>query len=317
MNQVPAQAAETASVTAFVLVGPTASGKTDVAHILAASQHARILSADSMLVYRHMDVGTAKPSRDEREAHGYAGVDVVAPDRSFSVADYLLHVRATTGGCAARPWIVVGGTGLYVKCLTQGLDAGPGQDPAARAEARAALDAGGVDALAALVRREAPDAGVKDPANPRRLIRAYERARQGGGPHAPAWSPAMPVIAGLLPERGLLWSRIEARARSMFAGGLIEEARALRAAWPGLSETARHAIGYREAFAVLDGEMRYEDAIERTAVRTRQLAKRQMTWFRHQARVEWVPVAGTESPEWIAAEVLRRWEKHGPARLAI
>lgn len=302
---------------AFVLVGPTASGKTGVAHALAARMGARILSADSMLVYRGLNLGTAKPTAAELSAGRYAGVNLTDPDQSFSVADYLAHVGAVLRQDPAALWIVAGGTGLYVKCLLQGLDAGPGRDPVARAEAEAALEAAGVAGLAGMVRAAAPEARVRDDRNPRRLIRAFERARQGETRWKGGWSLPRTTVVGLLPDRALLLRRIEARARAMFEGGLLDEARSLRAAWPQLSATARQAIGYREAFAVLDGAMTAAAAVERTIVRTRQLAKRQMTWFRHQASVDWVPVGEGQSPGWIASEVLRRWENHGPSRLAV
>ncbi len=300
---------------AFVLAGPTASGKTAVAHGLARRLGARILSADSMLVYRHMNVGTAKPPPAELAEFGYAGVDLVDPDGAFSVSDYLRHASETVRSAAARPWIVAGGTGLYVKCLTQGLDSAPGPDAAARAEADAALERGGVPELAGMVRKAGAE--PRDASNPRRLVRALEKSRQGCVTSGQAWRTAPPVIVGLLPDRELLLGRIAARVRAMYAGGLVDEVRALRAAWPEWSATASHAIGYGEALAVLDGGLTAAGAIERTAIRTRQLAKRQMTWFRHQANVTWVPVRGTDRPDAIAAEVLRRWEQHGPTRLAV
>lgn len=307
--------AEAGGRSAFVLAGPTASGKTAVAHGLARRLGARILSADSMLVYRHMNVGTAKPSPGELAEFGYAGIDLVDPDGAFSVRDYLRHASEAVRRDPSRPWIVAGGTGLYVKCLTQGLDSAPGPDAALRAEADAVLGRGGVSELAGLVRKAGAE--PRDAANPRRLVRALERSRQGCVSPGTAWQTAPPVIVGLLPDREVLLVRIAGRVRAMYAGGLLEEVRALRAAWPEWSATASQAIGYREALAVLDGELSAAEATERTTIRTRQLAKRQMTWFRHQANVTWVPVGGADCPDAIAAEVLRRWEQHGPARLAV
>jgi len=317
MKPEPATVPDPAAPRAFVLVGPTASGKTEVAHRLARHLGARVLSADSMLVYRGMDIGTAKPPAADRAAFGYAGVDLVAPDGGFSVAAYLDRATDAVRGAPGAAWIVAGGTGLYVRCLLQGLDPAPGPDAAARAEAGALLDSGGVAALAARLREAAPGARVRDERNPRRLVRAYERAVRGDAAPGVAWAAPGPRIVGLQPDRALLARRIGARARAMFEGGLLDEARALRAAFPALSATARQAIGYREAFAVLDGAMSVAEAVERTAIRTRQLAKRQMTWFRHQADVDWVPVGGGMTVESVAAEVLRRWETHGPARLAV
>ncbi len=307
---------------AHFLVGPTASGKSAVAQYLAQlSRPPRpVISADSMAIYRGMDLGTAKPDAAERAAVPSFGFDLVAPDRPFSVGDYLAALRAAApeiAACGAPP-IVVGGTGLYVRCLTEGLGSAAGADPVHRAAAEALLQAEGLEALQAATRALAPEQydRLRDPENPRRVVRAYELLASGHELPVAEERPR-PKIAGLLLPPEELRARIARRARQMFAYGLVEEVRGLREQYPALSETARHAIGYEEAGLVLDGEISEEEAIRRTALRTGQYAKRQMTWFRHQADVVWVEVNPDHPTERIAGFVQKIWHAHGPAALRL
>jgi tRNA dimethylallyltransferase len=306
-------------ISADILVGATASGKSAVAQLLAAKSRPPrpLLAADSMTVYRGMDVGTAKPDAADRALVPYEGLDLADPGCEFSVGDYLAAVRARAEALAAGPSpIVVGGTGLYVKCLTEGLDSAPPSSPGHRAAAEALLAAEGLEALQDALRRLSPEqyARVRDPENPRRVVRAYELV--AGGHEIPvATERPRPFVVGLVREPEDLAARIARRARRMFADGLVEEVRALRARPGGLSETARHAIGYEEAGRLLDGEIGEEEAIQLTILRTRRYAKRQMTWFRHQANVDWVEVAPDDSPEKIAGRVQRLWNRHGPVAL--
>lgn len=306
-------------LSADVLVGATACGKSAVALVLASKSRPPrpLLAADSMTVYRGMDAGTAKPDAADRALVPHEGLDLAEPSREFSVGDYLAAVRARAGVLSKGPMpIVVGGTGLYVKCLTEGLDSAPPSSPEHRAAAEALLAAEGLQALQEALKRLSPEqyARVRDPENPRRVVRAYELV--AGGHEIPvAAERPRPFLVGLLREPEDLAARIARRARRMFADGLPEEVRSLRAMPGGLSETARHAIGYEEAGKLLDGEMTEEEAIESTIQRTRRYAKRQMTWFRHQANVDWVEVAPGDSPEKTAGLVQRLWNRHGPVAL--
>lgn len=308
MTSVPAQGEEAAR--GAFLVGPTASGKTDVAHVLARTLGLPVLSADAMMVYRHMDLGTAKPSEEERRSFRYFGLDLVDPDLPFSAGAYLACAREALVA-EAGPWLVVGGTGLYIRCLLQGLDPAAPSDLSWRAEAEALLAAGGLPALQEKVRARFPEAYARlaDPANPRRLMRAWECAAAGDA--MPVRRPPPGPVAGLRPTPDLLATRIEARVRAMYGRGLLEEAAALRDRFPHLSDTARQAIGYREAFAVLQGDLAQEEAIAATVRRTRQYAKRQMTWFRHQLRVEWIDIGPATSVEACAERVAAVWNRHG------
>ena len=310
------------ALSAHILVGPTASGKSAVAlHLALAARPPRpILSADSMTIYRGMDLGTAKPDAQERAAVPSFGFDLADPDRTFSVGDYLAAMQAAApalAACRALP-IVVGGTGLYVKGLTEGLDSAAVDDPTPRAAAEALLNAEGLEALQAATRALNPEqyARLRDPENPRRVVRAYELLASGHSLPIAEERPR-PKVAGLRLPPDELRARIARRARQMFAYGLVEEVRGLRAKYPALSETARHAIGYEEAGRVLDGKIREEEAIRLVAVRTGQYAKRQMTWFRHQADVVWVEVGPDDSTERIAGRVAKIWASHGPAPLRI
>ncbi len=302
---------------AFFLVGPTAVGKSSVAQYLAEQRSASILSADSMLIYRGMDIGTAKPTVAERGDVPYYGVDLAEPDESFNVWDYR---RDALEALAALPegeeLIVTGGTGLYVKSLVHGLEDRPGGDAALRAEWERRLADEGIAALQEAVRRAAPERyeALADKENPRRLIRALETA--GAPPETPSWqSTEEPVLAGLSMEPELLNARIAQRVEEMYAQGLVEEVTRLLERERPLSETARQAIGYAEAIALIEGQATQAEAVERTVVRTRRLAKRQRTWFRHQANVDWVEVTPGADVAALAEQVAQRWRKHGATEI--
>jgi tRNA dimethylallyltransferase len=294
---------------AFFLVGPTASGKSAVAHYIAGREGQSIVSADSMNLYRGMDIGTAKPTSNDRKTVDYAGIDLADPTGKFNVAAYLAAVRPAFE--AGREIIVAGGTGLYVKCLTEGLDAVAPENT----ELRGKLEALDFQALEKRAREQAPGLFEKltedDRQNPRRLVRILEKVCGGAmSPPTGSWnSKPKPILVGLRVEREVLYGRIEQRVEEMYAEGLLDEASGLMK--QDLSPTALQAIGYAEAFAVLNNEMTLEAAKEKTVIRTRQLAKRQMTWFRNQLNVDWIDVAQFQSLEKLAAAVSNAWKKHG------
>jgi tRNA dimethylallyltransferase len=301
---------------AFVVVGPTAAGKSSVAQYIAEREGQLIVSADSMNIYRGLDIGTAKASVSDRERADYVGVDLAEPTEKFNVGDYLRAVSPAikTAAAANRPVIVAGGTGLYVKCLIEGLDDMPVENP----ELRARLEKLDVSALQSELLTKDPIRfeALADRQNPRRLVRALELAEQGA-PLQTAWrtQTETPVV-GLRMPRELLLRRIEKRVGQMYAEGLLEEARGLIDL--ELSATALAAIGYSEAFAVLRGEITEAQAKERTIIRTRQLAKRQMTWLRNQLNVTWVDL-DEEQPSLaeVADKVKAAWSEFGPVALSI
>ena len=288
----------------LVIAGATATGKTglaiDVAERLAGEGiAAEIISADSRQVYRGLDIGTAKATIEERRGIPHHGLDLVDPDEPFSVADFAAHARGVLAELASRPEptlaILAGGTGLYLRAVARGIatDALP-SDAGVRARLEGELLAVGLEPLVERLRAVAPRrAAAIDTANPRRVVRALEIAEVAGG------EPSLPIPRGYAgpsawiglqvePETHRRW--IAARARAQFDAGLIEEARALRARYdPALP--AFSAIGYREAWAVLDGELTRDAAIAEDARRNGAFAKRQRTWFRSEPGIQWLDPA--------------------------
>lgn len=297
--------------TPLVIAGCTATGKSAIAQIMAERIGAAVVSADSMLVYRGMDVGTAKPSAEERSKVHYIGLDCVAPEERFSTGDWLECVRR--GLCDVppeTPVIAVGGTGLYIKALLEGLDAPPG-DPSIREKCKAMFDEGGIAALLAEVGRLGVSVPPGDMANPRRLMRALERAAVARtATSALSWQGKSGLLGGAMVfciemDRDALAERIARRAAKMFDDGIVEEA--VEIFGGGIaSETASGAIGYAEALACARGEITRTAAVERVAARTRQLAKRQRTWFRHQLKgTVHIAVSPDDTPGAIATRILK------------
>ena len=277
------------------VVGPTASGKTDLALALARRLAVEILVADSRQVYRGMDVGTAKPDAAARTAVPHHLLDLVDPDEPFSVADWVARARPLLDEVAARDRLpmLVGGTGLYVRSLVEGHEyPSRGSSPEIRAELTSRLEAEGLEQLATeLAAREPATAAHLDLRNPRRVLRALERSLAGGGGEGP---PARPyrgrvVLLGLSRPRDELYRRIDERAAWLFANGLPEEVAALQARGYGPDLRPMTGHGYREAARLAAGESTPEEAVATTATRTRQYAKRQLTWFRAEGRVVWLP----------------------------
>jgi len=302
------------------IVGPTASGKTDLALALAARLPVEILVADSRQVYRGMDVGTAKPDAATRAAVPHHLLDLVDPDEPFTVAQWVDRARQLIPDIGARGRLpmLVGGTGLYVSALIDGHDyAAQPWSPELRRRLSDELGADGLAAMAERLRALDPEAaGRVDLRNPRRVLRALERTEAGGGgarPGMDAYGGRLALI-GLDRPREVLYRRIDERARWLFErGGILEEVRSLLDAGygPGLRPMTGH--GYREAARHLAGEWSLEEAIAVTARRTRQYAKRQLTWFRRDVRILWVPAGNGPSN---VPEVVRRVEVLVPAALS-
>ncbi len=280
-----------------VIAGATATGKTGLAlaladALIADGRLAEIVSADSRQVFRGLDIGTAKVSAADRERIPHHGLDLVEPDQPFSVADFVEHAAVALETIAAHGAvaILVGGTGLYLRAVARGLDTDAlPSDAATRARVEADLKADGIAASAARLTAIAPTlAGGTDLRNPRRVARALEIAElRGDGPLPPPRGYPGPVAwLGLTIAPTEHAQRIATRARAQFDEGLIAEAEALRQRFdPELP--AFSAIGYAEAWAVLDGELTREAAIGRDAARNLAFAKRQRTWFRAEPGIAW------------------------------
>ena len=285
----------------LALVGPTASGKTEAALAIAETLAAEIVSVDSMLVYRGMDVGTAKPTAEERARVPHHLIDLAEPSEPFSVARYQELGRASLAGITrrgSRP-ILVGGSGLYFRALVDELEF-PGTDAATRAELQLEAAAVGATGLHRRLAFADPAAAAKiEPGNVRRTVRALEVAAITGrefSSFAEAWEryPAGRVrAAGIELPREALVARVEARARAMLDRGFLDEVRELRARGLGRWLTSTQAIGYAEMAAHLEGRSTLEDAVTETVTRTKSLARRQMAWFRRDPRIRWF-TAGQE-----------------------
>jgi tRNA dimethylallyltransferase len=298
----------------IVVAGATATGKTDLGirlgeALLAEGRPAVVISADSRQVYRGMDIGTAKVSAAERARVPHAGIDLVDPDQRFALSDFVAHARSTLNDVASTNGValLVGGTGLYLRAVARGLDldALP-DDPAVRARLEAEFAAEGLEPLATRLQAMAPTlAADVHLANPRRVIRALEIAElRGDTPRPRPKGYAGPSTwIGLGVERLEHDRRIVARARAQFDAGLIDEAVSLRERFdPSLP--AFSAIGYREAWAVADGALRLDEAINEDARRNVAFAKRQRTWFRAEPGVAWLD-ATTIDPFAVALDIAR------------
>lgn len=319
MNEMMLPTKDTVETRAYILAGPTASGKSAVAQRLAEDEHFDIVSADSMLVYRGMDLGTAKPTREDRTRARYWCMDLVDAGSPFSVGLFRSSALAAISqiAMAGRKAIVAGGTGLYIKALTHGLLQTPPADPVFRAELDRIAGSKPVAELQDMLNKLAPELynALSDKLNPRRLVRALELAHTGIRQPPESWKRknSGPMITGLRMNLVQLKVRIEDRARNMFKAGLTNEVKGLLAAGFGQSPTAGSAIGYTEAIALLNGTLTEAEAIQQTAQRTFQLARRQMTWFRHQANVDWIDIDIGMDAATIAGAVKESWRKHGPA----
>jgi tRNA dimethylallyltransferase len=290
-----------------LVLGVTASGKARLGHALAQACAGEIVSIDSMKVYRRMDIGTAKPSREAQQQVRYHLIDVVEPSEPFSVALFLDEAIAAIDDIRSRgrTVIAVGGTALYIKALLYGLFEGPGGDEQIRAELRAQAAREGVSRLHETLRQIDPAAADRISANDaRRIIRALEVYRLTGRPISSfqqQFDAERPrhdwTILGLRREKTIESQRINARVRKMIELGLVEEVRSLLAEEKPLSRQARGAIGYAEIIDHLVGRMSLDEAIEQIKVNTRRLAKGQRTWFKTFRQVNWLDVGQDEPPE--------------------
>lgn len=272
-------------------MGPTASGKTDLALAIADQGPFEIVSVDSALVYRHMDIGTAKPGAEVLARHPHHLIDIREPSEPYSAADFRADAIRVADDIAARGRIplFVGGTMLYFKALRDGLAALPSADEAVRARIAAEARLSGWPAVHARLAEIDPVAAARiNPNDPQRLQRAlevYEISGKSMTALLGAGSEPCPFdlcqIAILPPDRTELHARIEQRFMAMLRGGFMDEVTALRARGDLMPEMPSiKAVGYRQAWAHLDGDYSYDDMVFRAIVATRQLAKRQLTWLR-------------------------------------
>lgn len=283
----------------LMITGPTAIGKTTYAINHAIQYGMEIISADSMQVYRYMDIGTAKPSHEElRKAHHHL-IDIIEPDTPFSVADYLERFKEVAKQLDSqnKQYLVVGGTGLYLRALMEGFSMPDVQpDTALRAQLqRDAEKHGGNwlhDKLQGLDKYAAERLHPNDHF---RIIRALEVVIKTGKPLAAQQKKGDPVLKNvrmqcLTADRQVIYDRIEKRVDDMFERGLIEEVQNLLAKGYNKRLTSLQALGYKETIEHLDGKYTKRELIDLVKKKTRNFAKRQMTWFRSFRNVEWIPI---------------------------
>lgn len=299
----------------LVIVGPTGVGKTEAGIRVARLLNGEVLSADSRQVYRHMDIGTAKPTRAQRAEAPHHLIDLVDPDEGYSAGRFsrdAVRVIAEVRARGRRP-IVVGGCGLYVRALLEGFSPVPEVDGGVRERVRAEAARVGAEALHRRLREVDPSsAGRIRPSDRQRIVRALEVYEATGEPMS-SWQ-ARPreggigegaVVVGLRMERTALYARIEKRVERMISEGLVEEVERLRGMGYRPEGSALGTFGYREVFAHLEGEMPLAEVVRAIQQETRRYAKRQMTWFRGEGRVRWVDAL---SPD-VAGEIVKELEK--------
>jgi len=287
----------------LVILGATATGKSELAAGVAARLPGEVVSVDAFAVYRGLDIGTAKPTTAQRALAAHHVVDVVEPDAPCSVADWLALAEAAVDDIHRRGGVPIaaGGTGMYLRALLQGLVESPGEDAALRDRLRGREEAR-PGSLHRLLRRLDPSIASKTPSrNVVRLIRALEHRILSGQRLSSGqreWSSApryRSLRVGLELPREEREARIRRRVASMLRAGLVEETRGLLARGVPESAPSLRAIGYAQACAMLEGRLRERDLAEAIAIATRQLAKRQDTWFRREAGVTWLSSPRTDA----------------------
>ena len=296
----------------LVLVGPTAAGKTALSIQLALDAGAEVISADALMVYRGADIGTAKPTIDERRGVPHHAIDLLEPSEEADLAGWLAAARAALASCEERgvPAVVVGGTGLYVHALVDDFEL-PGTFPSVRAELEASPEP--APALHARLASLDPLAASRmEPGNRRRVVRALEvclgtgRPFSSFGPGVAAFPPTDRFrLVGLAPDPARLAARIERRVREQAAAGLVEETARLLATPGGLSRTCRQGLGYKEVLLHLEQGLPLDEALALDAANTRRFARRQRAWFRRDPRIRWLDPA--DDPLALVPAAVAQW----------
>jgi tRNA dimethylallyltransferase len=289
----------------LVLVGPTAVGKTATAIALAERLDGEIVSADSRYLYVGMDIGTAKPTPEERVRIPHHLIDVTTPDRPWTLAQVQAAATTAIAEIQARGKLplLVGGTGQYIRAITEGWQAPPEAAPQLRAELEAELSRNGVGALAGRLRAIDPASAAKvDVRNPRRVIRALEVALTTGqsfiAQQRKTPPPFQTLILGLSLPRPTLYARIDARVEWMMRAGLLAETQALAAKGYGWELPAMSALGYRQIGEYLRGECELAEAEQNIKRETRRFVRRQANWFKpNDPRIAWFDVETTNVEE--------------------
>ena len=302
------------SITLQILTGPTACDKTEIGFAVAQKIRGEIISADSMLFYRGMDIGTAKPSPGMRELVPHHFIDIIDPWESYSVGKYVDDVESLIGDADSkdRRFLIVGGSPLYIKGLVDGIFNGPAADWDIRRELEVLAEEKGNQHVHNILQKIDPvKAGELHPNNLRRIIRAIEVYRITGKPvsvlqeqYKLARKGYQFKIMCIAREREDIYRRINERVETMFDKGLVDEVKLLSENPKGLSKQAKQALGYKEVIQYLDGKLTLDDAKEMVKQSTRRFAKRQMTWFRSFPDVQWLEADEYEGPGSISDEII-------------
>jgi tRNA dimethylallyltransferase len=285
-----------------VILGPTGSGKTALALLIAEKLGGEIVSCDSVAVYRDLEIGTAKPSREERQRVPHHLIDVAAPDELVTAGDYSRRARKAIAEIRDRGRLplVAGGTGLYLRALLEGLFPGQPRSEDFRSRLRQRAEERGPGYLHRLLRRLDSSAAGNIHANDvAKMIRALEVSIGSGRPMTELWREGRDPLKGfrilrigLNPDRESLYQRLNHRAQEMFAAGLIEETRAVRERY-GTQIRPLQSLGYRQASDYLDGKLSIDEAVRSAQQGHRNYAKRQLTWFRREPDVHWLSGFGS------------------------
>lgn len=277
-----------------VILGPTATGKSHCAIEVAKRFNGEIISGDSMLVYKEMNIGTAKPTADELQAVPHHLVDILPPDASFNVVDFVEQAKALIADINSREKlpIIAGGTGLYIKALLEDYAFNSvDEDTELRRSLEAEADTNGTEALHNRLAELDPEAAERiHPNNVRRVVRALESALRGDtiSQQGAAESPYDALVFGLNMERSALYERINRRVDLMLEAGLEQEVRRLLEQGVSSECQSMQSIGYRQMVWYLNGSMSYEDAVDKLKQATRNFAKRQVTWYKKMPYINWL-----------------------------
>ncbi len=300
----------------LALVGPTASGKTQIALVIAELLGGEIVSADSRQIYRFMDIGTAKPTPAERSRVPHHLIDIQDPSEDYSAGEFMRDAGEKIQDIRRRGKqpMLVGGSGLYVRAVIDGLFEGPGRDPELRAQLEDRLQREGGAMLWEVLRGVDPESARRcDPSKPRRIIRALEvyyttgrtlsdfHSRQTPSPERSA------VQFAVAWERTSLYRMIDARVDRMIEAGLAEEVCRLEERGYGLHNSALNTVGYKELLLHRQGEFPFAEAVSLIKRNTRRFAKRQLTWFRGDRRIDWVEAKDLRELPSLAEQIVRRF----------
>jgi tRNA dimethylallyltransferase len=307
----------------LVIVGPTCSGKTAVSIDLAVRLDGEIISADSRQVFKHLDIGTAKPTPNERRSIKHYFVDELSPDHGFNAGEFGERGREVIGEILRKGKlpVVVGGSGLYVQSLIDGFFEGPGADREFREALEQQARLGRIRQMLDELRRVDPDTARNiDPTKHRRIIRALEVYHLTGRPISALRRERkmridfQPVLFGLKWQRETLYKRIDARCERMAAEGFLAEVERIESMGYDDSLNALNTVGYTEAFAYRRGEVSFDEFMRLFKQNSRRYAKRQLTWFRADDRIMWIEMSEERSTDDVVHEIIEKFSTKTSAR---